>query len=205
MSFQPDLRFEKTNRGFLHHASSPEKLAEELFLSTIVKVGSLQRAETQLSGLSCRRQNSYGDRCDGHLLILKKENPKTIVWACNLCEESGEIAGAILEANELQSPSSFFKTELVEEMELGVVFTQGEYTLLLEVEASYFDPVSERLLFSGKKTGEAIEIIARESEMETFYAGLLFLSKQPELLSHQKTYLGLAQKVKKALDWACFS
>ena len=195
-----NLRFEKTNHGYIPH-SFP---SEELFFSTIVKVGSLQREETHLSGISCRRQNFYGTSCEGNLLILKKGDSKTIFWACNTCDDSGEIQSSFFEKHAL-IPPIFFKTEPAEEMELSVVFTQGEYSLLLGVEPSYLDPISEYLLLSAKKNGPQLEIVANESDMETFYACLRFLSKQSEYSMEQETFLSLSKKVKKALDWACFS
>ncbi len=201
MSLSKNSRFEKTHSDF--HPSILNK--DGKFLSTIVKIGSLQRAETQLSGLSCPLQDPDGENCDGNILILKKPESQTIYWACNTCDESGEVSGSIPSEDEFSSAAPQFKTEPVEEMELSVVFTAEEYSFLLDTESSYLDSISEHILFSAKKGAQGVDLTAGESQMETFYASLLFLSKQPEHFLKQQTYVTLAQKVRTALDWACFS
>ena len=152
------------------------------------------------SGIPCRVKISR-KKCQGSLAVKRLDLPTAvIIWQCTHCNEGGELSGW---RGHLYDNSSWkdYAPEPGEKY-LSISLTDDEFRALLDADNIY-DPDSDKIVLTGFKTNEGVEISGWEGDMDSFIGYVAGNANDTENKRLGKLLHSVCEKIQSELD-ACF-
>lgn len=171
------------------------------YLGRIISAGTIRPAMPQfISGIPCRAKIDR-KKCQGTLAISRQDLPISVInWQCTECDEGGQISGWRDHLYDCGKRSEY--TPAPGEKYLSILLSMDEFRALLASE-NIFDLDSDKIILSGQKIAQSVQISGWEGEMDYFIGYVASSGNHTKNKKLEKHLDSVFLKIQKELD-NCF-